>query len=58
MSHTYWSLPMHPPNIVKVFQTIEKLLSAQEFGLEIYSVWFTRKKNRARVVLLVFDTHT
>ena len=45
MQHTNWSLSMPLPNIIKIFQTIMKLLSAQEFGLEIYSV-FTRKRTK------------
>ena len=31
--------------IIKIFQTIKKSLSAQEFGLEIYSGEITRKKS-------------
>ena len=33
--HAYWSLFMPLPNIIKIFQTIMKLLSAQELDLEI-----------------------
>ena len=46
-------------NIIKIFQTIKKLWSAQEFGLEILSGEITRKKkNKARVVLLASNTPT
>ena len=37
------------PNIIKIFKIIQKLLSAQELGLEIYS---GEIKNKAKVVLL------
>ena len=33
MWHAYWSLSMHLPDILKIFQTIKKLWSAQEFEL-------------------------
>ena len=36
MGHAYWFLFMPLPIIIKIFQTIVKLLSAQEFGFEIY----------------------
>ena len=36
------------PNIIKIFQTIKKLLSAQKFGLEICSGEITRKKNKVK----------
>ena len=32
--YAYWSLSMPLQNIIKIFQTIKKSLSAQEFGLE------------------------
>ena len=32
------------PNIIKIFQTIKKLWSAQEFGIEIHSGEITRKR--------------
>ena len=35
--HAYLPLSMPLPNIIKLFQTIYKLWSAQEFGLEIHS---------------------
>ena len=44
MRHAYWSLSMPPQNIIKIFQTIKKSLSAQEFGLEIYLVECKRTK--------------
>ena len=40
------------PNIIKLFQIIKKLLSAQEFGLEICSGETTREKN---IALLLCD---
>ena len=39
-------------NIIKIFQTIKKLLSVQEFGLEIYSAEFTRKRTKQELSLL------
>ena len=35
MWYAYWSLSLPVPNI-KIFQTIKKLWSAQEFGLESF----------------------
>ena len=57
---------MHVPNIIRIFQTIKKLQSAQKFSLEICSGEITRKrtnlfremykrKNKTRVVLLACD---
>ena len=40
------------PNIIKIFQTIKKLLSAQTFGLEIYSGDFTRKRTKQELSFL------
>ena len=36
------------PNIIKIFQTIQKLWSAQELGLEICSGEITWKKKRTK----------
>ena len=33
-------------NIIKIYKTIKKSLSAQELGLEIYSVGRTKKKKK------------
>ena len=44
--HAYWSISMPLPNIIKIFRTIKKLWSAQEFGLEICSGEITRKKKQ------------
>ena len=52
------------PNIIKIFQTIKKLWSAQEFDLEIHLGEITtkkkkkKKKNRERVVFLACGTPT
>ena len=46
--HPYWSLSMHLPNIIKIFQTIKKLWSAQEFGLEIHLGEITTKKKKKK----------
>ena len=35
-----------PLSIIKIFQTIKKLWSAQEFGLEIYSGEISRKRTK------------
>ena len=47
------------PNIIKIFQSIKKLLSAQELGFEIYSGEITRKKQKHVLsflhVALLFD---
>ena len=56
--HAYRSLSMPVPNIIKIYQIIEKLWSAQEFGWEICSGEIIKKKNKARFVLLVCDTPT
>ena len=48
MRHAYWFLSMPLPNIIKIFQTINKLWHTQEFGLEIHSGKITRKKNHSR----------
>ena len=40
--YPFWSFFMPLPNIIKIFQTIKKLWSAQEFGLEIRSGERTR----------------
>ena len=50
--------PTDPYLCLKIFQTMKKLLSAQELVLEIYSKEITRKKSKARVVLLACDTST
>ena len=47
MQHTYWSLSMPLQNIIKIFQTIKKSLSAQKFGLEnLFSG--VHKKNKTK----------
>ena len=56
MRHAYWSLSMTLSNIIKIFQTIKKIWSAHEFGLEIDIGEIVRKQNKARVVLLACDT--
>ena len=38
--------------IIKTFQTIKKSLSAQEFGLEIYLVEYTRKRTKQELSFL------
>ena len=43
---------MPVPNIIKIFQTIEKLWSTQEFGLEICSGQITRKKTKQKLSFL------
>ena len=49
----YHNIPAFSPKSAGI--TIKKLWSAQEFGLEICSGVITRK-NKARVVLLAYDT--
>ena len=39
-------------NIIKIFQTIKKSLSAQEFGLERYLVECTRKRTKQKLFFL------
>ena len=39
-------------NFIKIFQTIKKLLCAQEFGLEIYSAEITRKRTKQELSFL------
>ena len=39
-------------NIIKIFQTIKKSLSAQKFGLEMYSVERTRKRTKQELSFL------
>ena len=39
-------------NIIKLFQTIKKLLSAQEFDIEIYSGEITRKRTKQELSFL------
>ena len=39
-------------NIIKIFQTIKKSLSAQKFGLEINSVECTRKRTKQELFVL------
>ena len=39
-------------NIIKIFQSIKKSWSAQEFGLEIYSVEYTRKRTKQELSFL------
>ena len=40
------------PHIIKIFQTIKKLRSAQEFGLEIHSGEITWKKEKKELSFL------
>ena len=42
--HPYWFLSMPLQNIIKIFQTLNKLWSAKEYGFEIYSGEITKKK--------------
>ena len=53
MQKPFWSLSMPPPNIIKIFQTINKLCRAQEFGLEIHSGKITRKRTEQRLSFLL-----
>ena len=50
--HAYWSLSMPLQSIIKIFQTIKKALSAQEFDLEIYSVKCRRKITKQELSFL------
>ena len=40
------------PNIIKIFQTIKKLWSAQKFGLDICSGEITRKRTKQELSFL------
>ena len=36
MGHPYWSLSKPLPNIIRIFQTIKKIQSAQEFHKNLF----------------------
>ena len=56
MQHAYLSLSMPLPNIIKIYQSSKKLLSAREFGLEIRSGEITRKEQELHLyVILLHD---
>ena len=55
--HLFCSLSMPKPNIINIFQIIQRLWSAKEFGFEICSGEITRK-SRVQVILLACNTLT
>ena len=48
----FWLLSVPLPNIINISQTIRKLWSAQEFGLEICSEEITRKGREQKLSFL------
>ena len=44
--------PTIPQNIIKIFQTFKKSLSAHKFGLEFFSVECTSKRIKQKLSLL------
>ena len=48
----FWTLSMPLSNIIRIFQTIKKLRSAQEFSLEISSGEITRKRTEQELSFL------
>ena len=52
MRHPFCPLSMTLPNIIRIFQTIQKLQSAQNFSLEICSGERTRKRTEQELSFL------